>query len=42
MRLAFDLGLHVDMIPYVTGGSLSLAEAELRKDVFWGTYVIDQ
>ncbi|KAL0255058.1 hypothetical protein SLS55_009585 [Diplodia seriata] len=42
MRLAFDLGLHVDMTPYVANGSLSQAEADLRKDAFWGTYVVDQ
>ncbi|OMP81655.1 Nitrogen assimilation transcription factor nit-4 [Diplodia seriata] len=41
MRLAFDLGLHVDMTPYVANGSLSQAEADLRKDAFWGTYVVD-
>lgn len=42
MRLAFDLGLHVEMTHHVANGSLSRAEAELRKDVFWGAYVIDQ
>lgn len=42
MRLAFALGLHVDVSKYVDEGSLRPEEAELRKDVFWGAYVIDQ
>jgi hypothetical protein len=42
MRLAFDLGLHIDMAPYVAQGSISAAEAELRRMVFWGTYTLDQ
>ena len=42
MRLAFALGLHVDVSNYVAEGSLQKEEADLRKDVFWGAYVIDQ
>lgn len=42
MRLAFDLGLHIDMAPYVRNGSITAAEAELRRMVFWGTYALDQ
>lgn len=42
MRLAFDLALHVDLSPYVAKRSLSQAEADLRRDVFWGAYTIDQ
>jgi hypothetical protein len=42
MRLAFDLGLHLDMSPYVSDGSISAAEAELRRKVFWGAYTLDQ
>jgi hypothetical protein len=42
MRLAFDLGLHMDMAQHVAGGTLSQAEADLRAEVFWGTYTIDQ
>ncbi|KAJ6036412.1 fungal-specific transcription factor domain-containing protein [Penicillium herquei] len=41
MRLAFDLGLHLDMTPYVANGSISQAEAELRSMVFWGAYTLD-
>ncbi|OOQ91005.1 Zn(II)2Cys6 transcription factor [Penicillium brasilianum] len=42
MRLAFDLGLHLDMSSHVSGGSISAAEAELRRMVFWGAYTLDQ
>lgn len=42
MRLAFDLGLHLDMSSYVSNGSISPAEAELRRMVFWGAYTLDQ
>jgi hypothetical protein len=42
IRLAFDLGLHVDMTPYVAKGILTPAEADLRRDVFWAAYINDQ
>lgn len=42
LRLAFDLALHVDMSPHVARKSLTQQEADLRQDVFWGVYVIDQ
>lgn len=42
MRLAFDLGLHVDMTPYVERGDMSPVEADVRRAVFWGSYVADQ
>lgn len=42
MRLAFDLALHVDMTPHVAKGLLTAEEADVRRDVFWGTYTIDQ
>lgn len=42
MRLAFDLGLHIDMTPYVDHGEIGLQEAEVRKVAFWGSYVADQ
>ncbi|KAF2155529.1 hypothetical protein K461DRAFT_290551 [Myriangium duriaei CBS 260.36] len=41
MRLAFDLALHVDMSQYVAQGTLTQKEADLRRDVFWGVYVVD-
>ncbi|KAI9930103.1 hypothetical protein ASPWEDRAFT_147700 [Aspergillus wentii DTO 134E9] len=41
MRLAFALGLHMDASSYVEKGSISSAEAELRRTVFWGTYIVD-
>ncbi|KAF6832956.1 fungal specific transcription factor [Colletotrichum musicola] len=41
MRLAFDMALHVDMTPYVKRGSVSQAEADLRKTVFWGAFTVD-
>ena len=42
MRLAFALGLHVDVASHVEDGSMSQDEANLRRDVFWGAYIIDQ
>jgi hypothetical protein len=42
MRLAFDLALHVDVSRHVARKSLSQAEADLRRDVFWGAYTVDQ
>lgn len=42
LRLAYDLGLHIDMQNYVANGSISPAEAEARRVTFWGTYVVDQ
>lgn len=42
MRLAFDLGLHLDMTPYVEKGDISAFEADVRRIAFWGSYVADQ
>lgn len=42
MRLAFDLGLHIDMTPYVQNGSMSAREAEVRRVAFWGNFIVDQ
>jgi hypothetical protein len=42
MRLAFDLGLHLDMTPYVEKGKMTPLEAEVRRIAFWGSYVADQ
>ncbi|KAJ4250906.1 hypothetical protein NW762_011556 [Fusarium torreyae] len=42
LRLAFDLGLHVDMASHVSQGLLGHVEAGLRREVFWGTYLIDK
>ncbi|EKG19267.1 Transcription factor fungi [Macrophomina phaseolina MS6] len=41
MRLAFDLGLHLDMKEYVKKGKISATEADIRKTTFWGTYLVD-
>ncbi|KAJ9326393.1 transcriptional regulator family: Fungal Specific TF [Paecilomyces variotii] len=41
MRLAFDLGLHIDMSPYVKKGDLSERDAEVRGMAFWGSYIAD-
>ncbi|KAL5357476.1 fungal-specific transcription factor domain-containing protein [Aspergillus floccosus] len=41
MRLAFDLGLHLDMTPYVERGDISAFEADVRRIAFWGSYVAD-
>lgn len=42
MRLAVDLGLHLDTELYVRAGKLSLREATVRKVTFWGTYFLDR
>lgn len=42
MRLAFDLGLHLDMTAYVERGEITQAEADVRRAAFWGSYVADQ
>lgn len=42
MRLAFDLGLHIDMSSHVAEGSISAGAATLRRMVFWGAYTLDQ
>ncbi|KAI9926885.1 hypothetical protein MW887_003983 [Aspergillus wentii] len=41
MRLAFDLGLHIDMTPYVEKGDISAFEADVRRVAFWGSYTAD-
>ncbi|KAJ5346704.1 hypothetical protein N7541_009186 [Penicillium brevicompactum] len=41
MRLAFDLGLHLDMTNYVNRGEITQAEADVRRAAFWGSYVAD-
>ncbi|CEN59886.1 hypothetical protein ASPCAL02327 [Aspergillus calidoustus] len=41
MRLAFDLGLHLDMTPYVERGDMSAFEADVRRIAFWGSYAAD-
>ena len=42
IRLAFHLALHVDMTSYVASKSIQAQEADLRRDVFWAAYVVDQ
>ncbi|KEQ67853.1 uncharacterized protein M437DRAFT_38064 [Aureobasidium melanogenum CBS 110374] len=39
MRVAFDLGLHVDSAGYVAQGILTVAEARARQVAFWGCYL---
>lgn len=41
-RLAFDLGLHIDMTPYVEKGEIGAFEADVRRIAFWGSYTADQ
>ncbi|KAJ5515013.1 hypothetical protein N7463_004565 [Penicillium fimorum] len=38
MRLATDLGLHIDAAPFAERGLIDLEEARLRSSTFWGTY----
>lgn len=42
MRLALDLGLHLDMTLYVEKGIIPYQDAELRRMVFWGVYLNEQ
>jgi hypothetical protein len=42
MRLAFDLGLHLDMIPYVEKGIISTEECNTRRTIFWAAYINEQ
>ncbi|KAH0274178.1 hypothetical protein KCU91_g5449, partial [Aureobasidium melanogenum] len=39
MRIAFDLGLHIDSAGYVAQGILTVAEARARQVAFWGCYL---
>ncbi|KAJ5503526.1 transcriptional regulator family: Fungal Specific TF, partial [Penicillium fimorum] len=41
LRLAFDLALHIDLSSYVARGSVTAADAELRRTVFWAAYMVD-
>lgn len=38
MRLATDLGLHIDAAPFAERGLMDLEEVRLRSATFWGTY----
>jgi hypothetical protein len=42
VRLAVDLGLHLDAGDYVKGGIIDQEEADLRSTVFWGAFVHDR
>ena len=42
MRLAFDVGLHVESDPYVEQGLFTAREAEARRSAFWSCVVINQ
>jgi hypothetical protein len=42
MRLSYDIGLHIDVGPYVRADRLGIQDAESRKAAFWGSFVIDQ
>jgi Fungal specific transcription factor domain len=42
MRLAVDLGLHLDVGRYILAGLLNQKEAHLRQTAFWGTYIVDR
>lgn len=42
VRLAYDLGLHIDTQMYVVRGTMSAEEARARKIAFWGTFATDR
>lgn len=39
MRLATDLGLHIDATPFAERGLMDVDELRLRSSTFWGTYI---
>jgi hypothetical protein len=42
VRLAVDLGLHLDVHDYTESGIISPEEEKLRSTVFWGAFVHDR
>ncbi|KAJ5419998.1 hypothetical protein N7465_002517 [Penicillium sp. CMV-2018d] len=42
MRMALNLGLHVDCSPCIGNGSLTADEAEDRAVTWWGVYLLDK
>lgn len=42
MRLAIDLGIHIDATPFAEKGFMNIDEVRLRAHVFWGIYVHDR
>lgn len=42
MRLAYDLGLHLDMTPYVEKGIITNEECNMRRMIFWGSSLNEQ
>ncbi|XHG01737.1 hypothetical protein AWENTII_005107 [Aspergillus wentii] len=42
MRLSLDLGLHLEMGPYIEKGTISHQDAEVRRMIFWGVYLNEQ
>lgn len=42
MRLAYDLGLHLDMTPYMEKGIISTEECKIRRTIFWVVYLNEQ
>ena len=41
MRLALDLGLHIEHVPYVQAGKMSPEEMDARQTAFWGSYIVN-
>lgn len=41
-RLAFHFVLYLDMTSYVSSKSITQEEADLRRDIFWAAYTVDQ
>lgn len=42
MRLTLDLGLHLEVAPYVEKGIILYQDAEVRRMTFWGVYLNEQ
>ena len=42
MRLALDQGLHLSSEPYVRSGQMPAEEARIRRNTFWGTFIVDR
>ncbi|KAJ0106945.1 hypothetical protein J7T55_011040 [Diaporthe amygdali] len=41
MRLSFNLALHQDLKLYIAKGIVTVAEADLRRTVFWAAFVVE-
>lgn len=41
-RMIVDLGLHIDALPLFRAGRLSITDLEIRRRLFWGSFIFDK